>query len=110
MMGRQQKPVRWKVCVPAAVGWMEMAAGALYVRAYFDEADKREAMAMIDDLQKAFKTIVTKLDWMDDETKHFSIEKVCAIAFKKKNAVEWLVLGPCRLMPCCLILDILILY
>lgn len=89
MMGRQQKPVRWKVCVPAAVGWMEMAAGALYVRAYFNEDDKREALAMIGDLRLAFKTLVKNIDWMDDATKQFSMEKVhCHIFWLKKNKYQ----------------------
>ena len=51
MMGRQQKPVRWKACVPAVVNAFDMAVGALYVERYFQHEDKREALNMIHHLQ-----------------------------------------------------------
>lgn len=76
MMGRQQKPVRWKVCVPAAVSSFDMAAGALYVKEYFKQEDKTEAVSMIKYIQEAFRELVNQLEWMDDVTKVIAIEKV----------------------------------
>ncbi|KRZ86267.1 Neprilysin-2 [Trichinella sp. T8] len=75
MVGRQSRPARWKICVPAVVGWMEMATGALYVKAHFNQKDKDEALAMIDHLRLAFTDLVEKLDWMDYQTKQIAIEK-----------------------------------
>lgn len=76
MMGRQQKPVRWKMCVPAAVSSFDMAAGALYVKEYFKQEDKNEALSMITYIQEAFRELVNDLDWMDNQTKVVAIEKV----------------------------------
>ncbi|KHJ47677.1 peptidase family M13 [Trichuris suis] len=75
MVGRQSRPARWKTCVPAVVGWMEMATGALYVETHFNQKDKEEAVALIDHIRLAFTELVKKLDWMDDETKSIAIEK-----------------------------------
>ncbi|CDW57428.1 Peptidase family M13 containing protein [Trichuris trichiura] len=75
MVGRQSRPARWKTCVPAVVGWMEMATGALYVESHFNQKDKEEAVALIDHIRLAFTELVKKLDWMDDETKSIAIEK-----------------------------------
>uniref|UniRef100_A0A5S6Q7J6 Peptidase M13 N-terminal domain-containing protein n=1 Tax=Trichuris muris TaxID=70415 RepID=A0A5S6Q7J6_TRIMR len=75
MLGRQSRPARWKTCVPVVVNWMEMAAGALYVERHFNQKDKEEAVALIDHLRLAFTELVKKLDWMDEETKKYAIEK-----------------------------------
>lgn len=76
MLGRQQKPVRWKMCVPNAVTSFDMAAGAMYVKEYFKQEDKQEALSMIKYIQEAFRELVNDLDWMDNATKVTAIDKV----------------------------------
>uniref|UniRef100_A0A915L194 Uncharacterized protein n=1 Tax=Romanomermis culicivorax TaxID=13658 RepID=A0A915L194_ROMCU len=79
MLGRQQKPVRWKHCVPSTVSTFDMAVGALYVKQHFKHEDKEEALSMIKHLQTAFRQLVSKLDWMDEQTKKVAIEKAQAM-------------------------------
>lgn len=76
MYGREEKPVKWKRCVPVATSLMDMAAGNLYVKEHFKKEDKTEALSMIKNIQQAFKEIVTDLDWMDLQTKQLAVEKV----------------------------------
>lgn len=75
MVGKQVKSPRWKDCGNAASGRMSYAAGALYVREYFDKADKEVALAMIDDLHAAFRDLLLTNDWMDNTTRHYALEK-----------------------------------
>uniref|UniRef100_A0A915BWX3 M13 family peptidase n=1 Tax=Parascaris univalens TaxID=6257 RepID=A0A915BWX3_PARUN len=75
LIGKRAKSPRWKDCSSAASGRMSYAAGALYVRAHFNKADKSVALAMIDDLHTAFREMVRNSDWMDNRTKHIAIEK-----------------------------------
>lgn len=76
MYGREEKPPRWKRCVSVATDSMDMAAGALYVSEYFKKSDKTEALAMVKNIQDAFRIIVDDLDWMDNATKQTASEKV----------------------------------
>lgn len=74
--GREQKPVRWKICVPKAIDALDLAAGALYVQEHFKDEDKIEAAAMVNNLKESFKELVHELDWMDANTKKIAMEKV----------------------------------
>ncbi|VDK18509.1 unnamed protein product [Anisakis simplex] len=75
LIGKERKSPRWKDCSSAASSRMAYAASALYVREYFNEADKNAAMEMIRDLHEAFREMVTHNDWMDEQTRKIAIEK-----------------------------------
>lgn len=45
------------------------AVGALYVRRYFKEESRQNAMEMVLDIKDAFNDILTEIEWMDKTTK-----------------------------------------
>lgn len=77
MTGQQQKSPRWKECTQGPTSWLPLAAGSMYVREHFDANDKKEALEMIANLRESFSELVQENDWMDEQTKHIAIEKVC---------------------------------
>lgn len=58
---------------------MRTAAGALYVRKYFNEKAKKSARIMVLDLQATFIDLLKQIDWMDEVTRKHALEKAYAI-------------------------------
>lgn len=52
-----------------------MSVGALYVRKYFDEASKKAAVDLVNNIQEEFIGILRQVPWMDNETRTAAIEK-----------------------------------
>ncbi|KAF4525659.1 hypothetical protein B566_EDAN001259 [Ephemera danica] len=75
LFGREQSPPRWKDCVAQVNANMGMAVGALFVRRHFDENSKN-------DMQEAFRSLVSTSVWLDEETKTLSGEKVTAMTLR----------------------------
>ena len=65
------------------------ALGQLYVDAKFPEEAKVKAEQMIDNVIEAFKTRITKLEWMSDSTKLKAIEKLDKFTVKIGYPDEW---------------------
>lgn len=42
LVGREEAPVRWKMCVSQVHSNMGMALGAMFVEKYFDESSKKD--------------------------------------------------------------------
>lgn len=79
MYGREQKPVRWKVCLHKSQNTLGLAVGALYAQRYFNDKDKYEAIEMVKNLKQTFVEIIQDLDWMDLDTKNAAVEKVSTV-------------------------------
>ncbi|ODM94494.1 Neprilysin-11 [Orchesella cincta] len=73
--GQKQRQPRWKECTTIVQTNLGNAAGAMYVRRYFNEKSKSEAMEMVRDIQRAFLDILNENDWMDSYTKGKAREK-----------------------------------
>ncbi|XP_045472319.1 neprilysin-2-like isoform X1 [Harmonia axyridis] len=73
--GKTERAPRWKECVDISAGSLSTAAGALYVRKYFNEDARQNALEMVRDIRAEFERILKEVDWMDDETKKNAIEK-----------------------------------
>lgn len=58
---------------------LSIAAGALYVRKYFNEDARQNAQEMVGNIRSEFKNIVRNVDWMDDKTRQSALEKVDAM-------------------------------
>ncbi|KAK9888869.1 hypothetical protein WA026_001089 [Henosepilachna vigintioctopunctata] len=78
--GRTERAPRWKECVDIASGSLSTAAGALYVRKYFNENARQNALEMVRDIRAEFESILRNVDWMDDETKKNAINKAKSMA------------------------------
>lgn len=57
-----------------------MASGALYVRKYFNEEARQNAIEMVADIRTEFEDILKKVDWMDEETKQNALDKAKSMA------------------------------
>lgn len=73
--GKTERASRWKECIDISSGSLANAAGALYVRKYFNEDSRQNALEMVTDIRAEFRKIVENVDWMDDETKKNALEK-----------------------------------
>lgn len=58
---------------------LSIAAGALYVRKYFNEDARQNAQEMVGNIRTEFKQIVRNVDWMDDKTRESAYEKIDAM-------------------------------
>ena len=55
------------------------AAGAMYVREYFDESARQTVNEMVKDISDVFVEIIDELEWMDEETRVRAKEKSAAM-------------------------------
>lgn len=51
----------------------------MYVKRHFNIAKKELVIEMVNDIKDAFKDILSKADWMDDDTKEYAIQKLNAV-------------------------------
>lgn len=58
---------------------MPIAVGALYVRKYFGEESRREAIDVVDTIRNEFENTLSQVTWMDAGTKKTAIAKAQAI-------------------------------
>ncbi|XP_008194096.1 neprilysin-2 isoform X2 [Tribolium castaneum] len=73
--GRTERESRWKECIDISAGSLSIAAGALYVRKYFNEQARQNALEMVSDIRAEFQDILKNVDWMDPETKKNALDK-----------------------------------
>ncbi|KAK4879928.1 hypothetical protein RN001_008074 [Aquatica leii] len=71
----EMKP-RWKECLEQTTSGLKVATGALYVRNYFDDNDRKHATALVDSLRAEFLRILKNVEWMDVDTKQKAINKM----------------------------------
>lgn len=78
--GRTEREARWKECIDIAAGSLNIASGALYVRKYFNEDAKKNALEMVGDIREEFIKILKQVDWMDDKTRQNALDKAKSMA------------------------------
>lgn len=54
---------------------MPMVVGALYVRKYFHQEAKKNAVELLRYVKEEFKLLLKDLDWMENKTKTSALEK-----------------------------------
>ncbi|XP_063988790.1 neprilysin-2 isoform X2 [Diachasmimorpha longicaudata] len=79
LSGRTERESRWKECVDIVSGSLSISVGAQYVRKYFNEDAKKNAIEMVNDIRKQFNQILKKVDWMDKETRKSALEKAASM-------------------------------
>lgn len=58
---------------------LSISVGALYVRKYFNEDSKKEALEMVTGIREEFAKILQEVDWMDDETRSNALDKAASM-------------------------------
>jgi len=75
MDGVSEETARWQICTTKSVDAFGFAAAHEYVKANFDEEAKVTADDMVHYLKKAFKELVSEVDWMDEDTQKKAMTK-----------------------------------
>lgn len=65
------------------------ALGQLYVTRHFPEKAKESALEMVEDIIEAFRNRFNTLDWMEEKTKAYAIEKLEAFKVKIGYPDRW---------------------
>ncbi|CAB3381605.1 Hypothetical predicted protein [Cloeon dipterum] len=68
-----------KRCSYFARGIFNNAISHEYLERYFDKERKEKTEVIVEDIHQAFIQLVEGLDWMDEKTKRFALEKVEAV-------------------------------
>jgi neprilysin len=69
LTGKTEREPRWKECVSISSERFSLAIGSLYVRRFFDENIKKNALEMVNGIKEEMYKILSSNDWMDDETR-----------------------------------------
>lgn len=76
---------RWKECVGSTSGYLSIATSSLYIRKFFNQKSKDDALELVNMIRDEFKDILKTTEWMDDETRTIALEK----AEKIKNFIAY---------------------
>lgn len=61
LSGRTEREARWKECIDTVSGSLAISVGALYVRKYFKEDAKKNAVEMVADIRAEFTEILKRV-------------------------------------------------
>ncbi|XP_047040451.1 neprilysin-2 isoform X1 [Helicoverpa zea] len=75
LSGKTERESRWKECADTTSVSMSIAVGALYIRKYFNENSKANALEMVNDIRQQFRKTLNEVDWMDEKTRKAALEK-----------------------------------
>ncbi len=73
--GQPEDRARWKRVLDTVNGGMGEALGQMYVADYFPPQAKARAQQLVDNVRKALKARIERLDWMGPDTKEKALEK-----------------------------------
>lgn len=82
LFGREESPPRWKNCIIEVNNHLGMAVGAMFVQKYFDEYSKNDTVQMTEDIMQSFRELLTKTEWIDNETKELAVQKLDAMKLR----------------------------
>ncbi|XP_075211266.1 M13 family metallopeptidase neprilysin 2 [Lycorma delicatula] len=80
LSGRTEQEPRWKECIDLTSGGMSLAVGSLYVRKYFKEDAKQNALDMVNRIRSEMYKILESVEWMDDKTRAAALDKAKSMA------------------------------
>jgi len=89
LSGQKQIKPRWERIYRSTDAHLGELLGQLYVKKHFTKDAKERMMDLIDNLEKAFDTRITNVDWMSDTTKKVAKEKLHAIIKKIGYPDKW---------------------
>ncbi|KAG0730217.1 Neprilysin-2 [Chionoecetes opilio] len=79
LIGKETREPRWKECMGTISRSLAHAVGSMYVRKFFKESAKSDAIIMVDYIRTEFENILKNLEWMDPLTRERALEKARAI-------------------------------
>ena len=89
LTGATEQRERWRRGVAYVEGAMGEAVGKLYVALHFDETAKAVMDRLVMHLIDAYRSSITELDWMGDDTKQRALEKLDTFTPKIGYPEKW---------------------
>ncbi|CAK1588785.1 unnamed protein product [Parnassius mnemosyne] len=80
LSGKTERESRWKECADTASMSLSIAVGALYIRKYFNENSKANALEMVNDIRQQFRRTLAEVEWMDETTRRAALDKADSMA------------------------------
>lgn len=62
LSGKTEREPRWKECIDTVSGSLSLSVGAMYVRKYFKDGAKKNAVEMVVDIREQFTKILKKVN------------------------------------------------
>jgi predicted metalloendopeptidase len=87
--GQQEKGPRWKRATHAVDGALGEAVGQIYVARYFPAESKAKMLELVENLRRAYRVRIGKLDWMSADTKTVAIRKLDTLRIKIGYPDKW---------------------
>ncbi|MEJ7587679.1 MAG: M13 family metallopeptidase [Ferruginibacter sp.] len=87
--GQKKEEERWKKIVNKVDNGLGELLGQLYVKKYFTDSAKKRMDELVNNLQKAFKNRIRKLDWMSDTTRQKALAKLNTFLKKIGYPSKW---------------------
>ena len=85
LTGVKKYQERWKECVSWSSSYLSIAASALYIRNFFNQKSKDDALELVNTIRDEFENNLKSTEWMDSETRTAALEK----AKKMKNFIGY---------------------
>ncbi|XP_054719763.1 neprilysin-2-like [Uloborus diversus] len=93
LTGKVRQEARWEHCLGTLSGSLSTALASLYVRHHFKDGSKDLALEMVNYIHREFLHILSKVDWMDQQTKQRAKEKAqnmaTYIGYPNELLEEW---------------------
>lgn len=87
--GAKEMRPRWKRVLDMEEGAMGEALGKLFAKEYFNETAKKRYEDMVENVRKAYRARMEKLDWMTDSTKQKAYHKLETMTKKVGYPDKW---------------------
>lgn len=85
---REMRP-HWKRVLDAEESAIGEAVGQLFAKEYFNDKAKKRYEDIVENVRKAYKLRIEKLDWMTDSTKKKALNKLAKITKKVGYPDKW---------------------
>lgn len=89
LSGRVKQEERWKRALNTTDGALGELVGQIYVEKYFPPKAKDRMLTLVENLRKAMKIRIEKLDWMTENTKKEAVKKLEKIGVKIGYPDKW---------------------
>ena len=77
--GKKEREPHWKACISSVDTSLGEALGEAFIKVAFGQESKNMADTMVANVKSSLKEIITKLEWMDDDTKAGALKKMQTI-------------------------------
>ncbi|GAB3260851.1 M13 family peptidase [Larkinella harenae] len=89
LSGQRALSERWKRVSDNTDTYLGELLGQLWVKKHFTPEAKERMLTLVNNLQKAYRNRIEKLDWMTPETKKIALEKLDGITNKIGYPDKW---------------------